>query len=87
MASCHQSGAPLSHRLQGFLYILDSAGQPLPGWPLQMGELQAQVAAADVDGDGALELVAADLRGNIAALRLNGSEVWERHVGSAVAQV
>jgi hypothetical protein len=26
----------------GYVYVLDSRGNPLPNWPLQMGEVQAQ---------------------------------------------
>lgn len=32
------------------------------------------------------ELVAADSRGNVAAFTPNATELWERHVGSNVAQ-
>ena len=28
--------------MQGFVYVLDSLGKTKPGWPLQMGEIQAQ---------------------------------------------
>eukprot|EP00884_Botryococcus_braunii_P005749 jgi/Botrbrau1/15175/Bobra.0149s0040.1 len=70
----------------GFVYVLDSEGKTREGWPLQMGEVQAQVAIADVDNDGEIELVVGDNRGNIAAFRHNGKEVWERHVKSLIAQ-
>ena len=75
-------GAP-----QGFVYVLDCEGRTVEGWPLQMGAVQAQVAVADINSDGALELVAADARGNVAAFSADGSELWERHVSSLVAQV
>lgn len=72
--------------MQGFLYILDAVtGNTLEGWPLQLGDIQGQVAVADIDGDGVLEIVAADLRGSVAAFRPNGQEVWERHLGSAIS--
>jgi len=68
----------------GFLYVLDGAsGDALEGWPLQMGDIQGHVAVADIDQDGKLEIVAADTRGSIAAFRGDGSEVWEKHIGSA----
>ena len=35
---------------------------------------------------GRRELVAADSRGNVAAFTPNATELWERHVGSNVAQ-
>ncbi len=69
------------------MYVLDCEGRTVEGWPLQMGAVQAQVAVADINGDGALEIVAADARGNVAAFSADGSELWERHVKSLVAQV
>lgn len=59
----------------------------MAGWPLQMGDIQAQVAVGDINGDGFLELVAADAKGNVAAFNVKGEELWERHVASLVAQV
>lgn len=73
--------------LQGFLYVLDCEGKTLPGWPLQMGDIQAQVAVGDINGDGQLELIGADARGNVAAFTAKAEELWERHVGSLVSQV
>jgi hypothetical protein len=48
---------------------------------------QAQVVAADINGDGETEIVAADTRGNVAAFTPHGKEVWERHLASLIAQV
>lgn len=45
------------------------------------------MAAADINGDGAIELVAADARGNVAAFSADGTELWERHVKSLISQV
>ena len=59
----------------------------MAGWPLQMGDIQAQVAVGDINGDGYLELVAADARGNVAAFTWKAQELWERHVASLVSQV
>ena len=73
--------------LQGFLYVLDSEGKTLKGWPLQMGDIQGQVAVGDINGDGQLELISADTRGNVAAFTAKAEELWERHVASAVSQV
>jgi len=73
--------------VQGFVYVLDCEGRTLEGWPLQMGEVQAQVAVGDINGDGALEVVAVDNCGNVAALSPDGTELWERHVKSNIAQV
>ncbi|KAK9842442.1 hypothetical protein WJX81_000368 [Elliptochloris bilobata] len=70
----------------GYVYVLDSEGVAREGWPVQMGDVQGQVAVADIDSDGQMELVAADSRGNIAAFTPNATELWERHVGSNIAQ-
>merc|ERR1719217_772673 len=71
----------------GFVYVLDAEnGNAKPGWPVQMGEIQGQVAVGDVNGDGSLDIVAADARGNIAAFDAHGSELWERHLGALVSQ-
>lgn len=43
--------------------------------------------AADINGDGETEIVAADTRGNVAAFTPRGKEVWERHLASLIAQV
>ena len=32
----------------GFIYVLNAAGETLPGFPVQIGEIQGQVAAEDV---------------------------------------
>eukprot|EP00887_Chlorella_sp_A99_P003269 scaffold9.g3269.t1 len=70
----------------GFLYVLDGAtGAAREGWPLQMGDIQGQVAVADINGDGLLEVVAADERGSVAAFSPGGKEVWERHLASAIS--
>jgi hypothetical protein len=69
------------------VYVLDCEGKTRDGWPLQMGEVQAQVAVADVDNDGEIELLVGDNRGNVAAFRHDGKELWERHVRSLIAQV
>jgi hypothetical protein len=42
--------------VHGFLYVLDSAGEPLKGWPVQMGEIQGQPLVADLNGDGYMEV-------------------------------
>ena len=69
----------------GFVYVLDQNGTSMSGWPVQMGEVQAQVVVEDVNDDGALEIVACDSRGNVAAFSAAGVELWERHLGSLVA--
>lgn len=43
--------------------------------------------AADINGDGETEILAADTRGTVAAFTPRGKEVWERHLASLIAQV
>eukprot|EP00850_Spirogloea_muscicola_P022864 SM000315S11901 [mRNA] locus=s315:111541:117447:- [translate_table: standard] len=70
----------------GFIYCLDHTGHTRDNFPIQLGEVQGQVVVSDINDDGKLELVAADTRGNIATFDIYGKEVWERHVGSLIAQ-
>jgi hypothetical protein len=72
------------HAKKSFLFHL--AGYPREGFPIQMGEIQGQVVAADINGDGYLEIVAVDTRGNVAAFDWRGRELWERHVASMISQ-
>lgn len=52
-----------------------------------MGEIQGQVVAADINDDGKIEIVSADVRGNVAAWAGDGKELWTVHLKSIVAQV
>ena len=69
----------------GFVYVLGHDGEPEEGWPIQMGEIQAQVVVADVNDDGELEVVAADVRGNFAVFNRHCKEIWESHLGSLIS--
>lgn len=73
--------------MQGFLYVMDALGKPREGWPVQMGEIQAQVAVADINNDGFLEVAVGDTKGTLAVFSHKGEELWERHVASAITQV
>lgn len=52
-----------------------------------MAEIQGAVVAADINDDGKIELVTADVHGNVAAWTAQGKEIWETHVKSLVPQV
>jgi hypothetical protein len=58
------------------VYCMDYHGDLLPGWP-QAGEndFRASPVAGDLDGDGALEIIAVDSKGVIYAWNADGSEV------------
>ena len=72
----------------GFIYVLDARnGKLKPGFPVEMGPIQAGVACGDVDGDGAIDIVACDTLGNIAAFKgVHASHEW-RHNPAHIAAV
>lgn len=43
--------------------------------------------AGDINDDGKIEIVSADVRGNVAAWSGDGKELWTVHLKSIVAQV
>lgn len=71
----------------GRVYVFDAEGGLLPGWPVSTGgRVQAKPAAADVDGDGSLDLVVLDGEtGLLWALDGEGSSLpgWPVEVGAA----
>jgi hypothetical protein len=70
----------------GVLHVVDGvSGNPLPGWPRRLGQMEAQVTAADVNSDGDIELIACDVRGTVAVFKSNGVELWNKHVESRIA--
>ncbi|CAM6018279.1 unnamed protein product [Sphagnum balticum] len=70
----------------GLLYVLHHDGTLRASFPKLMGEIQAQVVAADINDDGTLEIVSADVRGNVAAWTRDGKEIWTVHLKSLIAQ-
>ncbi|KAL2934277.1 Protein DEFECTIVE IN EXINE FORMATION 1 [Bienertia sinuspersici] len=70
----------------GLFYVLDHHGKVRENFPLEMAEIQGAVVAADVNDDGKLELVTADVHGNVAAWTAQGKEIWETHVKSLIPQ-
>lgn len=63
------------------------AGTSRKGFPLQMGEIQGQVVAADVNDDGKIEIITADAKGTVAVWDGDGKELWEVHLKSLISQV
>ncbi|XP_057517202.1 protein DEFECTIVE IN EXINE FORMATION 1 [Amaranthus tricolor] len=70
----------------GLFYVLDHHGKVRDKFPLEMAEIQGAVVAADINDDGKIELVTADVHGNVAAWTTQGKEIWETHVKSLVPQ-
>ncbi|KAG5180425.1 hypothetical protein JKP88DRAFT_263896 [Tribonema minus] len=69
----------------GLVYALDAeSGEVRKGFPVQFGEIQAQVAVADIAGDAGLELIVGDTQGNVAVLDAEGHEVWHRRTSGAM---
>lgn len=64
-----------------YLYAFDEQGKPL--WHRHMGDVPADVAVADLDGDGRDEIVAACEDGWVRVLRSDGQEMGAWHVGEA----
>ena len=52
-----------------------------------MAEIQGQVAVADVDGDGHLDMCAVDFKSNIACFTRDGEDLWDRQISGVAAQV
>lgn len=70
----------------GGVHVVDGiSGTALPGWPKHMGRIEAQIAIADVDADGENELIACDVRGEIAAFKSDGNKLWRRSVESRIS--
>ena len=63
----------------GLLYVLEAAsGFVRRGFPVQFGEIQCQVAAADVAGDGHLEMILVDMQGTLFVVDRFGAIIWDR---------
>lgn len=54
----------------------------MPGWPVQMGEVQAQPLVADVAGKGSPQVLVADMNGNLVVFDMGGGVVWKRHLAT-----
>jgi len=70
----------------GFIYALDKIGETLPGFPVQIGEIQGQLLVEDVTGDAALDIVAADSNGNVVCFSKTGEEQWHRRISGFASQ-
>lgn len=70
----------------GLFYVIDHRGKIRSNFPLEMAEIHAPVIAADINDDGKIEMVTADVHGNVAAWTAEGKEIWEVHLKSLVPQ-
>ena len=69
----------------GLLYVLDGeTGFVRRFFPMQFHEIQATVAVADVRGGSDLEILVADIAGNIAVVDLDEEVLWDRQLTGAL---
>ncbi|MBN1426087.1 T9SS type A sorting domain-containing protein [Candidatus Fermentibacteria bacterium] len=71
----------------GMVHAFDSSGTPLPGWPVSLGSrIQSPMALADLNGDGASEVMAATLSGVVHVLSGTGVNLpgWPRATGGEI---
>ena len=62
----------------GLLYVLDGeTGFARRHFPMQFHEIQAQIAVADVRGGLHLEIIVADMGGNLVLLDIDGEVLWD----------
>jgi outer membrane protein assembly factor BamB len=61
-------------------------GKHLNGFPLVMSEIQAQIATEDVNGDGSIDMIAVDSKGNVLCFNSKGIEVWETQISGFSSQ-
>ena len=62
----------------GLLYVLDGeTGFPRRHFPMQFHEIQAQIAVADVHGGLHLEIIVADMAGNLVLVNIDGEILWD----------
>lgn len=69
----------------GLLYVLDGeTGFPRRHFPMQFHEIQAQVAVADVHGGLHLEIIVADMAGNLVLVNLDGDVLWDAKLSGSL---
>lgn len=65
----------------GLLYVLDGeTGFARRFFPMQFHSIQATVAIADVKGGGDLEMIVADMGGNLVLVDLDGEVLWDKQL-------
>eukprot|EP00758_Cryptobia_borreli_P004612 Tbor_TRINITY_DN4486_c0_g1::TRINITY_DN4486_c0_g1_i2::g.7929::m.7929 len=70
---------------QGIILGFNSNGVMLKGFPVSMGPILGSPIAVDADGNGAVDICAADVKGNIACFNKNGQEVFDTQVTGSIS--
>ena len=69
----------------GLLYLLDGdTGFVRRYFPMQFHEIQAQIAVADVHGGPDLEIIVADMGGNLVLVNIEGDTLWDIHLSGTL---
>ena len=69
----------------GLLYLLDGeSGFVRRFFPMQFHEIQATVAVADVHGGPDLEIIVADMGGNVVIVNIDGEVLWDRQLSGTL---
>ncbi len=62
----------------GLLYVLDGdTGFVRRHFPMQFHEIQSTVAVADIQGNSDLEIIVADMGGNLVVINAQGEVIWD----------
>jgi len=78
-----QPGIVIVSKDRGMLCLFDGGGKPLRTLRLS-GEMNGGAAAADLDGDGATEVIAADTAGNLKAWSPRRGVLWQARLDSGI---
>ena len=54
------------------------------GWPIQVGPLMNKIVVEDVNRDGELDIVTADVNGNVVCFNMKGKVQWEMNAGGPI---
>ena len=57
----------------GYLYMIDTNGNDIPGWPQYLeGQVEGSAAISDLDGDGLVDIIIGNSQGQLYAFNENG---------------
>lgn len=69
----------------GLLYVVDAdTGFVKRFFPMQFHEIQAQIAVADIVGGHNLEIIVADMGGNLVIVTLDGDVLWDKQLSGTL---